>query len=152
MKSVFNNALDHISFLARRFDKHGDLSCVVMILLMELGIATHLDGFDYLIQAIRIYEEDFRLVILYGLYPSVAKHYGIKIESKNIEQSIRSAIRAAWETRDVVVWSWYFPKGKKPSSEEFIAQIARILHLWKGSCEAKKDRTDRKKEEVFNEL
>ena len=152
MKGVFKNARSHISSLGRLFDKRGDITYVITILLMELGFPSHLLGFSFLVDAIEIFEEDFKSIVLYGLYPCIAKRYDKKIDSKNIEQTIRDAIKKAWESRDKVIWSYYFPKGKKPSNEEFIAQIARILHLWKGSCEAQKDRTERQKEEEFYEL
>ena len=152
MESVFKDALRHISSLARLFSNRGDITYVITLLLMELGFPSHIVGFSFLVDAIGIFEEDFKSVALYGLYPCIAKRYDEKIDSKNIEQTIRDAIKKAWGSGNQVVWCYYFPKGKKPTSEEFIAQIARILHLWKGSCEAQKDRTERQKEEEFYEL
>ena len=46
MTYTTENTLKHVLFLARHLN-NCDLSCVVLAMLLELGIPTKRDGFDY---------------------------------------------------------------------------------------------------------
>ena len=109
---------------------------VVVILLLELGIPTNYDGFDYLIQAITIYHTDPSQMIMKGLYPAVAKNSQKKVDGLQVESSIRAAIKIAWKYHDDIAWKRYFSEmSRKPSNTEFVSKIARVLELWEGCCE-----------------
>lgn len=137
MDSTVVTTLDHVRFLARRFTKD-QVDCAAALILLELGIPSHFDGFDYLAEIITLYVEDPLQVMMKGLYMVVAKRHSKEPDPRLIEQSIRHAIKIAWKTRNQDVWLLYYPMleqtQKRPSNTQFIAQIARILRLWKGCC------------------
>lgn len=135
-----DETLEHILFLARRFDK-SSIRQTVIILLMELGVPTQYDGFDYLVRAIVICVQDPALVMRKGLYNLVAEQYDREIDTHQIEQAIRNAIECAWQNGRSEAWERYFLAGqrhnvRKPANAEFVSRIARTLELWTGCCEA----------------
>lgn len=139
MSEAFESVLAHVEFLARRF-KRDNLRNVICVILMELGIHTNHDGFDYLVTGITLYLRNKPLVRQLGLYPAIARQYREYVTDKQIERSIRNAIAAAWKNFDPVDWIRYFPpesdgKIKKPCNTAFISRIARVLELWEGCCE-----------------
>ena len=65
-----------------------------------------------------------------------AKLCGSK-DGRAVEHSVRNAICAAWEHRDMAIWRKYFrpgPKGKLtcPSNKEFICRLAEMLSTGSG--------------------
>ena len=134
MKSTIEDTLRHVQFLNRHLNTV-DLQCMIIVVLLELGIATKRDGFDYMKQGILLMCEDPALLITKGVYPEIGKCYSPPVGCQQIEHSIRSAINDAWSQRNSRVWGYYFPdatgnKPKKPTNAEFITRIARILELW----------------------
>ena len=134
MKSTIEDTLRHVQFLNRRLNTL-DIQCMTIVILLELGVATKRDGFDYMKQGILLMCDDPALLITKGVYPEIGKCYGPPVGSQQIEQSIRSAINDAWTQRNSRVWGYYFPdvtgnKPKKPTNAEFITRIARVLELW----------------------
>lgn len=135
MGTTFNETLKHIEFLAKLFGRNNG-RYVIVVLLLELGIPTNYDGFDYLIQAITIYHTDPSQMIMKGLYPAVANVSKKKVDGPQVESSIRAAIKIAWKNHDELAWKRYFAEfAGKPSNTVFISKIARILELWEGCCE-----------------
>ena len=135
-----DETLEHILFLARRFKKT-NIRYVVIILLMELGVPTQYDGFDYLVKAIVLCVQDPALVMMKGLYNLVADQYDREMDTHQIEQAIRSAIDTAWQKGSLEAWDKYFSLGqrhgvRKPANAEFVSRIARLLELWMGCCDA----------------
>lgn len=139
MEIATDETLVHIKFLARTFGRDG-IRYVIVVFLLELGVPTNYDGFDFLVNAIAIYYEDPDQMITEGLYPAVASLYNRKkIWGTQVESSIRNAIRAAWRRRDAGVWIRYFSPDAsgdvaKPSNTEFISTLARMLQVWEGCC------------------
>ena len=134
MKSTIEDTLRHVQFLNRHLNTV-DLQCMIIVVLLELGIATKRDGFDYMKQGILLMCDAPALLITKGVYPEIGKCYTPPVGSQQIEHSIRSAINDAWTQRNSRVWGYYFPdaadgKQKKPTNAEFITRIARILELW----------------------
>ena len=134
MKRTIEDTLRHVQFLNRHLNTV-DLQCMIIVFLLELGIATKRDGFDYMNQGILLMCDDPALLITKGVYPEIGKCYTPPVGSQQIEHSIRSAINDAWTQRNSRVWGYYFPdstgsKPKKPTNAEFITRIARILELW----------------------
>ena len=138
MRYEIEKTLDHVLYLARRFKKE-DVEQVIMMLLIELGIPTHYDGFDYLVKAVSIFCNDPTQMIVKGLYPAVARQYDRDMESTHIEQAIRGAIQFAWNKHDDDIWMLYFPPGKegmkKPTNTEFVSRLAYAVELWKACRE-----------------
>lgn len=138
MEIKTDKILRHVLYLARRFDSHR-IRQVVIMLLIELGIPTQCEGFEYLVQAIVIYIKDPLQMITTEVYPAIVGLRNGLIETDRIDQAIRRAINAGWKRHDDV-WSMYFPCGRggklvRPSNTVFISRIARVLELWIGCCE-----------------
>lgn len=103
--------------------------------LLSLGVPTKLRGYGYLREAILLMAEDPTQSITKVLYPAVAARYkkeNVRIESKHIERSIRSAIERAWDKRDERIWRLYFaPDGdgtlRRPTNGAFVSRIADSL-------------------------
>lgn len=135
MRFEIEKTLDHVLFLTRHFDK-GNVQQVIMVLLIELGVPTHYDGFDYLVKAVHIFCEDPTQMIMKGLYPAIARQYDRFIDASHIEQAIRGAIQYAWKRHDEQTWLRYFPPNEegtltKPTNTEFVSRLAYVVELWK---------------------
>lgn len=131
-----NNLIRHILFLCRI----KDVETVAMIFLMELDVAPDYDGFDYLHKAILLFRKDPTQSISQDVYQSIADQYDRGVTASQVEQAIRRAICAAWESRSEREWQLYFPKQiTKPSNGYFIAQVARLVDLWEGCCKSVKE-------------
>lgn len=134
MRVTIDETLKHIRFLARLFGKD-NIRYVVVALLLELGIPTNYDGFEYLVKGITIYFREPSLMITKGLYPVIAETSINQVEGQLIESAIRNAIKTAWRKRDGESWACFFPGvTKRPSNAEFISRIAYMLDLWEGCC------------------
>lgn len=134
MGITFDNALDHIDFLAKFFGRD-NIRHVLVVLLLELDVPTNYDGFDYLVRGIMIYAKDPSQMMVKGLYPAIAATYDKEIAVPQIESAIRSAIKTAWKRFDALAWNRYFQGfTERPSNAEFISRIARILEVWEGCC------------------
>lgn len=137
MRFEIGNTLNHVLFLARHFDKR-NVQQVIMVLLIELGVPTHYDGFDYLVKAVYIFCTDPTQMIMKGLYPAIARQYNREIDASHIEQAIRGAIQYAWKRHDDETWLRYFPPNPeglltKPTNTEFVSRLAYVVELWKST-------------------
>ena len=101
-------------------------------ILVELGMPSHILGYQYSVYAIKIAVENPDIInaITGGLYPTVAEHYGTT--ASRAERAIRHGIECAWDRGDLDVIEKYFgntisiTKGK-PTNSEFIARISNIV-------------------------
>lgn len=139
MVSTIEVTLDHALFYARHLNMC-DPKYVATAVLLELGISTHRDGFEYLVRAIALYSRNPLQLYAKQLYIEVGEDAGTDDSAKQVEQAIRSVIIEAWKLRDDEVWRCYFPADKngsipKPSNGYFISRIGRFLQLWEGCCE-----------------
>lgn len=136
MTRKIERTLKHAQFLARHIN--GDLSSVVVAILIELDIPTNRDGFEYLKRSvIAIYEAPTRSLIK-EVYAEIAKDNFVD-DTKTIDQAIITAINYGWKHKDDDAWSCIFPtqrflRNKKPSNSEFITMVARFVELWEGCC------------------
>ena len=138
MTTNIEKTLDHILFLARRF-RIGDSRYIAKIIVLELGVLPKYDGYGYLVQAIILSLEAPVQLSNKNLYLAMESLYNGTVDAKQIEQSIRSAIRHAWKDRDDQIWCCYFPYDangeiRKPSNGDFISTVACVVDLWKGWC------------------
>lgn len=105
---------------------------VISEILVELGMPSHIMGYQYSVYAIKIAVENTDIInaITYGLYPTVAEHYGTT--ASRVERAIRHGIECAWDRGDLDVIEKYFGntislvKGR-PTNSEFIARVANIV-------------------------
>ena len=108
-----------------------DLHAQVVHHLELLRIPSRLAGYHQLCHAIPMFAQDPQQMVTKELYPAVAKLCGRK-DGRNVEHSIRKAIRTAWEHRDNAIWRKYFAFGPDgtipcPSNKEFICRLAQML-------------------------
>lgn len=100
-------------------------------LLLALGFATKLKGYNYLREAILLMAQDPDQSITKELYPAVAKICGA--DKKRVERSARSAIEKAWDRGDAQLWRMYFAAEggnlHRPTNGEFIKRLADTLQL-----------------------
>ena len=105
---------------------------VISEILVELGMPSHILGYQYSVYAIKIAVENPDIInaITCGLYPTVAKHYGTA--TIRVERAIRHGIECAWDRGDLDVIEKYFGntislvKGR-PTNSEFIARVSNIV-------------------------
>lgn len=105
---------------------------VISEILFELGMPSHIIGYQYSVYAIKIAVENTDIInaITCGLYPTVSEHYGTT--ASRVERAIRHGIECAWDRGDLDVIEKYFGntislvKGK-PTNSEFIARVANIV-------------------------
>ena len=106
-----------------------DLHNAISNLLLTMGFPTHLDGFLFLHSGIPLYMRDPGQAMTKELYVSIGAPH--QKTSAQVERSIRSAIKTAWETGDPKLWHRYFgaPDGSvpRPSNNVFISRIATAL-------------------------
>ena len=137
MTRTIGRTLDHALFFARRI-QNCDPSCIVLLILIEMGFETQQDGFFYLKHAVvQFFREPGHLAK--NIYPAIIGLYSSEITPQQMDSAIRSVIDNAWKRRNDEVWSFYFPpdlKGKirRPSNAEFISRIAVFVELWQGCC------------------
>ena len=136
MEGAVNDAIRYVLKSMRHIRK-GDLPSAILVILIELGFCPQSDGFGYLRKGIyqKCMDPDQRLA---ELYSRIGKMYTPQMGSLQVEQAIRSAIGAAWESGSRETWAFFFPKNrdgnwKKPSNGEFISRLACMLELW-SSC------------------
>lgn len=105
---------------------------IISEILVELGMPSHIMGYQYSVYAIKIAVENTDIInaITCGLYPTVAEHYGTT--ASRVERAIRHGIECAWDRGDLDVIEKYFGntislvKGK-PTNSEFIARVSNIV-------------------------
>ena len=96
-------------------------------LLLALGIPTKLRGYAYLREAVLLIAENPSQSITKVLYPEVARRCGRA--AMHVERGIRSAVAAAWSTRDENIWRLYFQPNasgniSRPTNAAFISRLA----------------------------
>ena len=99
-------------------------------ILMELGLAPKVDGFEHLLDAIPRYIADPRQGLTKELYNAVGRNCGKT--GTQVERCIRTAIHSAWLRADAQVWARYFPTAPdgtipRPSNGHFISCIATCI-------------------------
>lgn len=137
MARPIEEMLDHAAFLARHLN-NCDLQFQALVILLDMGVPTDCDGFQYLKNAIVCYYRTPRKLITKEIYLEVGRLYDPAAGGKQVENAIRRAIVVAWTERDDDIWASYFPRRngsvRKPSNREFISQVACFMELWQGCC------------------
>ena len=113
---------------------HSNLQISITKMLHELGMPSHIKGYQYIREGITMIYNDPNIIggITKELYPELASKFDTTVS--RVERAIRHAIEVAWGRGDVDVLSSYFGytisnlKGK-PTNSEFIAMISDKLRL-----------------------
>ena len=103
-------------------------------LLHELGIPSHIKGYQYVRDGITMVYEKPQVIgaITKELYPSVAEKYNTTVS--RVERAIRHAIEVSWNRGDWDIMEEIFGNSvdidrAKPTNSEFIVTIADKLKL-----------------------
>ena len=103
-------------------------------LLHELGIPSHIKGYQYIREAINMVYDDPKLIggITKELYPEISTKYGQSVT--RVERAIRHAIEVSWNRGDWDLMEEIFGHSvdidrAKPTNSEFIVTIADKLRL-----------------------
>lgn len=124
-----DDALEHLVFLAKHFPRV-DEPFIIKVILIEVGIPTHLEGFECLQEAVLYCVNHPHAALSKEVYPAIAGPRGIYCRSGHIEGCIRCAIHSAWKHRDKI-WCSYFPEKKRPSNGVFISRMAKMVEFWR---------------------
>lgn len=103
-------------------------------LLHDLGMPSHIKGYQYIRDAIILMHEDpnYFSGITKQLYPEIAKRY--ETTSSRVERAIRHAIEVSWSRGDYDLMDEIFGHSvdfdrAKPTNSEFLATIADKISL-----------------------
>jgi len=115
------------------------LEILVTETLHQIGVFTHIKGYQYLRVAIMMAVKDMEVInaVTKELYPSIAKQFNTT--APRVERAIRHAIETAWDRGNIDTLQNFFgytvssAKGK-PTNSEFISMIADNLRLQKKFC------------------
>lgn len=103
-------------------------------LLHEIGVPAHLQGYEFLRNAVRlvILDRSYLDGITTQLYPLLASEHNTT--SARIERALRHAIKATWDRIDPATFERIyqdsdirFTDKKKPSNRDFIESIVNLL-------------------------
>lgn len=104
-----------------------DLKAQTVFHLHTLNFQTHRTGYRQLCDAIPLYFRDRDVCLDTGLYAQIAEIHN-KSGNKAVERAMRAVIEYAWDHRDKLVWSKYFPNQNTcPSNKVFFDAIADHL-------------------------
>ncbi len=104
-----------------------DLHSQVMSHLHIMNFQTHRVGYRQLCEAIPMYYRDRDVCLDTVLYAQIAEMFQ-KSGNKTVERSMRDVIKYAWEHRDKLVWSKYFPNQNScPSNKVFFDAITNHM-------------------------
>ncbi len=112
---------------------HLNLQQFITKTLHELGVPTHIKGYNYIKEGILlVYEDPEHLSRMKELYPIIAKRFTSNV--KNVERSIRHAIEISWNRGDWELMEDLFGHSidmdkAKPTNSEYIITIADKLRL-----------------------
>lgn len=135
MESLEKRILDicHNTFIQPAFVAQS-IEFEVTNLLHELGIPSHLRGYQYIRDGILlIYENDFNTTLVTkDIYPEIADKY--ETTSSRVERAIRHAIEISWVRGDLKLMENLFGHSidyekSKPTNSEFLTTIADRLKL-----------------------
>lgn len=139
MESLEKRLIDicHNTFIKPQFESQ-TIEVEVSNILHELGIPSHLRGYQYIRDGILlIYENDFNTTLVTkDIYPEIADKY--ETTSSRVERAIRHAIEISWIRGDLKLMENLFGHSidyekSKPTNSEFLTTIADRLKLNKHS-------------------
>ena len=113
---------------------NNDAHIKVSKILHELGIPSHIKGYQYIRDAITMVYKDQNLIggITKELYPEIGKKYNASVT--RVERAIRHAIEVSWNRGDWDLMEEIFGHSvdidrAKPTNSEFIVTIADKMRL-----------------------
>ena len=119
---------------------HSGLQMSITKILHDLGVPSHIKGYQYIKEGIMLIYENPRMIggITKELYPEIANKYNTTVS--RVERSIRHAIEVSWNRGDWDLMDEIFGHSvdvdkAKPTNSEFIVTVADKLRLeYKKEC------------------
>ncbi len=135
LEAVVNNVVNDEEKSGKEIDLyHNNIQISVTKMLHELGVPSHIKGYQYIREGIMMVFDNPDLVggITKELYPDVAKKY--KTTVSRVERAIRHAIevswnRGNWDTMEDIFGNSIDLDKAKPTNSEFIVTVADKLRL-----------------------
>ena len=113
---------------------HNNLQISITKILHELGIPSHIKGYQYIREGISILYEKTEVIggITKELYPDIASKFDTTVS--RVERAIRHAIEVSWNRGDWDLMEEIFGHSvdidkAKPTNSEFIVTVADKLRL-----------------------
>ena len=113
---------------------HNNLQISVTKILHELGVPSHIKGYQYIREGIMLLYNNPEMVggITKELYPEIASRYDTTVS--RVERAIRHAIEVSWNRGDWDLMDEIFGHSvdidkAKPTNSEFIVTVADKLRL-----------------------
>lgn len=132
MNSV-DDLIEHLDLLARNFSDYDEIY-IVKLFLLEAGIPTRGNGFDYINEAVILWYSESMRRVSKEIYPAVAKNHRPYATIAQVEKTIGRAIERAWKKRDEM-WDVFFTEPQRPTNTQFISRMAKVLEMWVDRCE-----------------
>ncbi len=113
---------------------NNDLKISLTKLLHELGMPSHIKGYEYIREGIMLLYNDPSIIggITKELYPEIAEKYNTSVS--RVERAIRHAIEVSWNRGNLDLMEEVFGHSvdydkAKPTNSEFIVTVADKLKL-----------------------
>ena len=113
---------------------HNNLQITVTKILHELGVPSHIKGYQYIREGILLIYNNPEIIggITKELYPEIANKYDTTVS--RVERAIRHAIEVSWNRGDWELMEEIFGHSvdidkAKPTNSEFIVTVADKLRL-----------------------
>ena len=113
---------------------HNNLQISVTKILHELGVPSHIKGYQYIREGILLIYNNPEIIggITKELYPEIANKYDTTVS--RVERAIRHAIEVSWNSGDWELMEEIFGHSvdidkAKPTNSEFIVTVADKLRL-----------------------
>mgnify|MGYP000892903784 FL=1 len=113
---------------------HNNLQISVTKILHELGVPSHIKGYQYIREGILLIYNNPEIIggITKELYPEIANKYDTTVS--RVERAIRHAIEVSWNRGDWELMEEIFGHSvdidkAKPTNSEFIVTVADKLRL-----------------------
>ncbi len=113
---------------------NSNLQVSISKLLHDLGIPSHIKGYQFLRDAVNMLFDDPNMIggITKELYPELANKYNTTVS--RVERSIRHAVEVSWNRGDIDLMEKIFGHSvdidrAKPTNSEFIVTLADKLRL-----------------------
>ena len=104
----------------------------ISTLLHDLGIPSHVKGYEYIRESVMYLYGDQGMVITKEIYPRIASKY--QTTATRVERAIRHAIEISWSRGDIKLMESLFGNSidfdrSRPTNAEFITTIADRFRL-----------------------
>ena len=127
--------VDNVNFNSKSLDLyHNNLQISTTKILHELGVPSHIKGYQYIREGIIMLYEKPEVIggITKELYPEVAEKYNTTVS--RVERAIRHAIEVSWNRGNWQLMEEIFGHSvdidkAKPTNSEFIVTVADKLRL-----------------------